>query len=136
MVKDAKEHEEEDRRKRDEAEARNQADSLVYTTEKMLSEIGDKVSGEQKGKIDSGMKSLKEALGGNDIANIRKETESLQKAVGEAGASIYQKAAEEAAAKAGKEGPKEEGSAGKGKKGKEDDAVDAEYKVDDEGKKG
>ncbi len=128
MVQDAKEHEEEDKRKKEEAEVRNTADSLVYSTEKTVSEIGDKISNDHKENIESGMKSLKEALEGKDIEKVKKETESLQKAVGDAGASIYQKAAQEAAEKSAQEDSK------KSKKDHEEEAVDAEYKVEDEEK--
>jgi molecular chaperone DnaK len=127
MVQDAKEHEEEDKRKKEEAEVRNTADSLLYSTEKTVSEIGDKISKDHKENIESGMKSLKEVMEGKDVEKIKKETESLQKAVGEAGASIYQKAAQEAAEKSAQEDSKES------KKGHEE-AVDAEYTVDDEEK--
>ncbi len=123
MVSDAKGHEEEDRKRKDEAEAKNVADTMLYTTEKTISELGDKFSKEQKESIESAMKSLKDALEGTDIEKIKKETESLQKTVGEAGASIYQKAAE----KSTEDAPKK-------KKDKQEDAVDAEYKVDDEDK--
>ncbi len=132
MVKDAKEHEEEDRKRKEEVEARNDADSLIYTTEKTLSELGEKLSDEQKGKIESCMKTLKDALHENDIEKIKKETENLQKTVGEAGASIYQKAAE-AANKSAEEQGKKGGKPGKKEKKKDDEkVVDAEYKVDEE----
>jgi len=113
-------------------EARNDADSLIYTTEKTLSELGEKLSNEQKGKIESCMKKLKDALHENDIEKIKKETENLQKTVGEAGASIYQKAAE-AANKSAEEQGKKGGKPGKKEKKKDDEkVVDAEYKVDEE----
>jgi molecular chaperone DnaK len=121
MIKEAKEHEEEDRRRREEAEARNAADSLIYTTEKTLSELGDKISKEQKDRVDSAVKSLKDALKGKDIERIKKETENLQKVIGEVGASIYQKVARE----------KEEGEGKEGKK-TDEKVIDAEYKVEDE----
>ena len=96
---DAKEHEEEDKKRKEEVEVRNNADSLAYASEKTLSEIGDKLSKEQKEKIEFAMKELKESLEGTDTANIKEKTESLQKVIGDAGASIYQKAAAEQAAK-------------------------------------
>ncbi len=141
MVQDAKEHEEEDKRNKEEAEARNNADTLVYTTEKTLSEIGDKISKEQKEKIEKSMKELKEALSGSDIEKIKKESENLQKVVGEAGASIYQEAMKkqaEDAAKRAAEGKKEENTEDEkpGKKRSSDEkVVDAEYEVKNDGKK-
>ncbi len=77
MVKDAEAHAEEDKRRRDEAEVRNNADSPVYQTEKMLAENGDKVSGEEKETIDANLASLKEALAGNDLEAIKGATEKL-----------------------------------------------------------
>jgi molecular chaperone DnaK len=77
MVKDAEAHAEEDRRRREEAEIRNNADSLVYQTEKMLADNGDKVSGEEKDTIDANLASLKEALGGSDLEAIKNATEKL-----------------------------------------------------------
>jgi molecular chaperone DnaK len=130
MIKEAKEHEEEDKRKKEEVEVRNTADSLIYTTEKTISELGDKISKEQKDKVESAMKSLKDALKGKDIEKIKKETENLQKVIGEAGASIYQKVAEEAAKKQAEEERKKQGD--KEKKGEKTDekVIDAEYKVE------
>lgn len=141
MIKEAKEHEEEDKRKKEEAEARNNADTLIYTTEKTLSEIGDKLTKEQKERIEKSMKDLKEALSGSDIEKIKRETENLQKVVGEAGASIYQEAmkrqAEESAKKA-TEGKRNETKSEEKSKQKPSDekVVDAEYEVkEEEGKK-
>lgn len=91
MVKEAKEHEEDDKRKREEIEIRNAADSLSYTAEKTLSELGDKLPAEQKGNIENGLKELKTALEGKDIQTIKKEMEKFQKLLQEAGASLYQK---------------------------------------------
>ncbi len=134
MVQDAKEHEEEDRRKKEEAEIRNNADTLVYTTEKTLSEIGDKLSSEQKDRIEKSMKDLKDALSGRDIEKIKRETENLQRVVGEAGTSIYQEAMKRRANEDAKRGPgrKAGGSEKHGKK--EEKVVDAEYSVEDEDK--
>ena len=126
MIEEAKKYEEEDRKKKQEAEMRNNADTLIYTTEKMLSELGDKISREQKEKINKALKSLKEALEGKDIEKIKKEMENLQKVVGEAGASFYQKAnlGNESAAKSESE---------REKSAKDDEkVVDAEYRVEDE----
>src|SRR5262249_8406751 len=77
MVKDAEQHAEEDRRRKEEAEVRNQADTLVYQTDKMLAENGNKVSGAEKDTIESNLASLKEALSGTDIEAIKSATEKL-----------------------------------------------------------
>ncbi len=127
MVKDAKEHEEDDKKRKEEAEARNNADTLAYTTEKTLSELGDKITKEHKEKIEKSLKELKDSLAGQDVEKIKKDTENLQKVVGEAGASIYQDAAKKQAE--GK--PKEEK---KPDKKKDENVVDAEYEVKDDKK--
>ncbi|MEM5812583.1 MAG: molecular chaperone DnaK, partial [Candidatus Aenigmatarchaeota archaeon] len=92
MIREAKEHEEEDKRRREEIEIRNNADSLIYSTEKTLSELGDKLDNEQKEKIESALKSAKDALAGKDVEEIKAEIDKLQKAIAEAGTSIYQEA--------------------------------------------
>lgn len=131
MVNDAKKHEEEDKKQKEEVELRNNADTILYATEKTLSELGDKFEKGQKENIEKSIKSLKEALEGKDTEEIKKDMESLSKIVQEAGAAIYQEAAKEQAEKAKKE---EAGSKkGEGKKAdKDENVVDAEYKVEDE----
>jgi len=89
MIKEAKEHEEEDKKRKEEIEIRNNADSLIYTTEKTLSDLGDKLNKEHKDKIENALKTSKEALQNNNLEIIKKETENLQKVLQEAGASIY-----------------------------------------------
>lgn len=135
MVKEAKEHEEEDKRKKEEVETRNNADSLIYTTEKTLSELGDKLSKEQKEKIESVLKSTKSALDAKDMGKIKEETEKLQKVLQEAGTEIYQEAAKKYAEEQAKQGA----GSGEGKESSGENAgekvVDAEYKVEEEEKK-
>jgi len=121
MIKEAKEHEEEDKKRREEVEIRNNADSLIYTTEKTLSELGDKLEKEQKEKIENKLKEMKEVLKGEDIGKIKEKMEELTKVVQEAGASIYQQTAKQATKQA-EEKPQDE------------KVVDAEYKVEDENK--
>jgi molecular chaperone DnaK len=132
MIREAKEHEEEDRRKREEVEIRNNADSLIYTTEKTLSELGDKLTQEQREKIEKAVKSLKSALEGKDVTKIREETEKLQKVLQEAGTAIYQEAArryaeEQAKQKAGAQEEKE----GSGGKKHQEKVIDADFKVEE-----
>lgn len=128
MMKEAEEHAEEDRKRKEEIEIRNNADSLIYTTEKTLSEFGDKIGKEQKDRIEGAKKALKEALAGKDTAEIKKLTEELGKAVQEVGATIYQQAQQAQQAKAKPEEKKEEKKEG-------EKVVDAEYKVEGEEKK-
>ncbi|HEX4818863.1 MAG TPA: Hsp70 family protein, partial [Acidimicrobiales bacterium] len=77
MVRDAESHAEEDRRRRDEAEARNNADTLVYQTEKLLREQGEKISGDEKESVEKALADLKAALGGTDVELIKTTTERL-----------------------------------------------------------
>jgi molecular chaperone DnaK len=134
MVRQAKEFEEEDRKRKEEVKIRNDADALIYTAEKTLYEIGEKLSGDQKSRIEAAIKSAKEAFEGKEIDKIKKETENLQKVLQEAGTAIYQEAArkyaeEQAAKEAAGKGSAE--PSGKEEKGKEE-AVDADFKVEDE----
>jgi molecular chaperone DnaK len=77
MVRDAEAHAEEDRRRREEAEVRNNADTLVYQTEKLLREQGDKISGDEKTSVESALADLKTALSGTDVEAIKSATERL-----------------------------------------------------------
>ena len=74
MVKDAEANKEADKKKRETVDARNQADSLVFSTEKSLKEHGDKVSAEEKKSIENGIAELKKSLEGTDIEDIKKKT--------------------------------------------------------------
>ncbi|MDD1677449.1 MAG: molecular chaperone DnaK [Methanomicrobiales archaeon] len=134
MVNQAKEFEEEDRKRKEEVKIRNDADTLIYTAEKTLADIGDKLNADQKTKVEAALKSAKEAFEGKEIDRIKKETENLQKVLQEAGTAIYEEAAkkyaaEQAAKEAAAKGPGE--PEGKEEKGK-DEAVDADFKVEDE----
>ena len=142
MVKEAEKYAEDDKKRKEEIELRNQADSLVYTTEKTLEELGDKISKDQKDKVERAKDTLKESLKGTDMAKIKADTDELTKALHEVSAVVYQEAAkkaaeEEAEATKAKEG--EEGKAGAGaeaKKGEgEGDYVDVDYDVKGEGEK-
>ncbi|MEM7826852.1 MAG: molecular chaperone DnaK [Candidatus Aenigmatarchaeota archaeon] len=133
MIKEAKEHEEEDRRRKEEVEARNNLDSLIYTTEKTLSEIGDKLSKEHRDKIEEALKEAKEALK-KDIGEIKKHTENLQKVLQEAGTAIYQEAAKKYAeeqTKQKKETKEEENKKSRKRKDNEK-IIDADFKVENE----
>jgi molecular chaperone DnaK len=127
MVKDAEAHAEEDRKRREEAEVRNQADTLVYQTEKLLKEQGDKISGDEKSAVEDKLGDLKGALGGSDIEAIRNATDALMSASQTFTQKLYDAAsAESAAAGGGPGGPTD--AAGQPS---DDDVVDAEI-VDDE----
>src|SRR5204862_3784493 len=77
MVRDAESHAEDDRRRKEEAEVRNNADTLVYQTEKLLREQADSLSGDEKAKVEGHLQELKDALNGTDIEAIRRATETL-----------------------------------------------------------
>ncbi len=96
MVKDAEAHAEEDRKRREEAEVRNNADSLVYQTEKVLRDQGDKVSAEEKAAVEEPLASLKKALEGNDNAVIKSATETLMSASQAFSQKLYEAAARDA----------------------------------------
>lgn len=141
MVKDADEHAEDDKKKKETAETRNQGDSLAYATEKALSEMGDKLDAKQKEETEKKVEALKKALEGEDTEKIKTATEELSKASQELFTKAYEEAAKayqeaqgkEANANGGDEPPKK---AKKSKKKKDDKVVDAEYEVvDDDGKK-
>lgn len=100
-VKEAERFAQEDSQRREEIEVRNQADSLVYASEKMLKEAGDVATTEQKEKIQKGIAELKEAISGGDLAAIKAKTESLQSAIYELSAAMYQKASQQQQQQAG-----------------------------------
>src|SRR5690554_1159879 len=92
MVKEAQEHEEEDKKRLEEIEVRNEADSLVYQTEKTLKDAGDKVSQEVKDKVEKAKDELKKALEGDNIEEIKQKIEGLTDALTGFSTELYQKA--------------------------------------------
>jgi molecular chaperone DnaK len=129
MVKDAEAHAEEDRQRKEEAEVRNTADTLVYQTEKLLREQGDKISADEKQGVEEKLADLKSALGGNDIEAMKTATELLMNASQEFTQKLYQQAAaEQQDAPGGSAGPSGASAPD------DDDVVDAEIVDDDEGK--
>jgi len=127
MVKDAEANKDEDKKKRESVDARNQADTLIHSTEKNLKEHGAKVSDADKKAIEDASSALKEAIKGTDIEDIKKKTETLVQASMKLGEAIY-KSQEK------KEGSSKEGD--KNNEGKNDDnVVDADFEeVKEEGK--
>jgi len=126
MVRDAEAHAEEDRRRRDEAEVRNQADTLVYQTEKLLKEQGDKIAGDEKDRVESALKTLKDALGGSDLEAIKSGTEALMNASQTFAQKLYEQSAAEQQAAGG--APGGDGAS----QPNDDEVVDAEI-VDEQG---
>src|SRR5690349_1564836 len=106
MRKDAELHAEEDKKKREEVETRNEADSAVYRSEKMLKDSADKISGDDKSKIEAAINDVKEALKGSDNSAIRAAADKLNEAWQAVSAELYKAASEKArAGKAGEKGP-------------------------------
>jgi molecular chaperone DnaK len=92
MIKDAELYADADKKLKEEAETRNHADSLIYQTEKMLGELGEKLSEDHKSKIQTATESLKESMKDGNISDIKTKIEELEKVVQEAGAAVYQQA--------------------------------------------
>ncbi|TCP32334.1 molecular chaperone DnaK [Scopulibacillus darangshiensis] len=125
MVKDAEENAEADKKRREEVDLRNEADQLVFTTDKTLNDLGDKVDEAEKAKATEAKESLQKALEGSDIEAIRSEKDALQEVVQQLSVKLYEQAAQEAQAQG-------EQAENKG----QDDVVDAEYEeVKDDEKK-
>ena len=135
MSAEAEAHAEEDKKKREVVDLKNQADQLIYSTEKTLKEHGEKVSAETRGNIESAVNNLKEAIKGDDADAIRKAIENLGTAGQELGKVLYEEAAKKqtASASAGQASqappppPEEEV-----KRKKPDDVIDAEFEAKDE----
>ena len=95
MMKDAEANKEADEKKKEEAEIRNKADSIVFQTEKAISDLGDKISAEDKTKAEDKLNGLKKALEGTDIEEIKTKTEELEKVAMDLAAKVYEAAAKE-----------------------------------------
>jgi len=130
MMKEAEQFAEADKKKREEAEVRNQADSLIYTVEKTKSDLKDKIPQDLVTKLDEATKKLKDSLSQQDIEQIKKEIEGVNNILKEVGTIAYQQAA--AAASAQSSTPSAEKSSSS--TGPQQKVVDAEYKVDEDKK--
>jgi molecular chaperone DnaK len=126
MRKEAEVNAETDRKRKDLIEIKNRADNTMYTAEKTLKDLGDKVPADIKQQTEDGVKKLREVLSGEDVEAIRRETDALGETIQKIGSSVYQQAPTES--------PKPEAGAGdtpppgpEGDKGGED-VVDGEFK--------
>ena len=141
MVHDAASHAEEDRKARELVDARNQCDSLIHMVKKSLNEYGDKISGDEKAKIEEAIHDAEEAMKGNDRAQIAAKTDALSAASQKLGEQMYSQMQAEAAASGGAAGAQEasggeaSSSAGASHKAAEADIVDAEFTEVKEDKK-
>ncbi|MEU4097686.1 molecular chaperone DnaK [Streptomyces sp. NPDC026673] len=129
MMREAEQYAEEDHRRREEAETRNNAEGLVYSTEKLLRDNPDKVPGELKSEVESAVADLKERLKGEDSAAIRQATERLTASAQKIGTAMYAQAQAERSAAGGGEAPHAAPPEG------DEDVVDAEI-VDDDKREG
>ncbi|MEN6610643.1 MAG: molecular chaperone DnaK [Methanoregulaceae archaeon] len=133
MVSDAKQYEEQDKARKEEVEARNAADSLVYLAEKTKSDLADKLSPDMTDRLNGAITAVKAAMEGKDAAQIKSETEKLQKILGEAGSAAYQEATQrQAREQAGPESSSGEASGGTTGGPEGENVVDADFKVKDE----
>ena len=129
MKSDASAHAADDKKKKDEIDIKNQADNLVFQTEKQLKEFGDKVSGDARSKIESAKEQLKDAIKSNNVNSMKTAIDSLNAAWNEASTQMYQQATA-AGAQPGagpQQGPPESGA-----KKDEKKVEDAQYEVVDE----
>jgi len=124
MVREAEEYAEADKQLKEDIETRNQADTLAYSTEKMLGELGDKIPDDIKGKIQGSLEELKTAMKDGSIADIKGKMDELQKVSQEAGEAIYKQSAEAQQAAGGPQTPPPSEQQEPGKK-----TVDADYRV-------
>ena len=145
MVKEAEKFSDEDKKKKEKVESKNQGESLVYSTEKLLKDLGDKVSKEEKGKVQSAIEKLKDALKADEPDRIKAASEELTTSLHGITTRMYQQAGAQAAeeqrrqAGTGPQGPPpgppedEDADAGRKKKRPDDGkTVDAEYKIIDD----
>jgi molecular chaperone DnaK len=133
MKKEAKEHEEEDKKRKENIEIRNTADSLVHSTEKTLQELKDKFSSEDRENLENALKELREALTGDDTATIKEKTDALTAAFQKASTTIYQQAAQQHQQQPGTGSAQDD--SWKGQPSDDDSTINADYKVKDDKKK-
>jgi molecular chaperone DnaK len=143
MAKDAEAHAEEDKKKREVVDLKNQADQLIYSTEKTLKEHGDKVSGDVRGNIENAVNNLKESVKGEDADAIKKAIENLGTTSQELGKVLYEEAAKKQATSDGPQpqpgpaGPDDQAppppppADDEPKRKKAEDVIDAEFEAKD-----
>ena len=115
-VKDAEKFAEEDKKRKEEVEVKNQADSMVYQTEKTLKDLGDKLDAAEKESIEAEIKKLKDAIEKNDLEGMKTNTEAVQQALYKVSEKLYQQQAAQEAPQDGTAGP-EQSDAGAGQTG-------------------
>jgi molecular chaperone DnaK len=132
MKKEAKEHEQEDLKRKEKIEVRNNADALAHSTEKTLAELKDKFSSDDKASIEKALQELRTALTGDDTALIKEKSEALTQALSKASAALYQQAAQQYQQQQQQQGgTQQQTDSGESP---DDDSINADYKVKDEKK--
>lgn len=131
MKKDATEHAAEDKKKKEAVEVKNQADSLIFQTKKQITEMGDKISADQKSKLEAEIKKVEDAMATNNTESIKSATEGLSKVWNEVASHLYQQAGSQ-----GQQAPGGQGAPqGEEPKTGKEEAQDASYEVVDEEEK-
>ncbi len=133
MVQDAEKHAEEDKKKKEEVEAKNNADHMIYQTEKLLKESGDKLQPSDKSEIESKVSALKSAIDSNNTDNIKRATEELQSAWSKASESLYKQGQQSGGETGQQSQANETNNEDTGRK--DDSVVDADYEVVDDNDK-
>ena len=130
MVKDAEAHAAEDKKARDTIEAKNNGESVVYATEKALKDYGDKISADERAKIESAVQELKDALANSNATaeELKSKTEKVQQASMELGQKVYEAAQQNAGAQGGAAGGASSSDSSQSSSSKGDDGtMDASY---------
>ncbi len=130
MVRDAELHADEDKAEREKIETRNQADNLIYSTEKSLKDYGDKISEEDKSAIEQATAALRTALEGNDVEDIKAKMEALQQAAYKLAEEVYKQAAPEGSDQGGSSAD----ASGQSGSSSDDNVEDADFEVVDDDK--
>jgi molecular chaperone DnaK len=133
MVHQAEQFSEEDKKRKEKVEALNQADTLIYTTEKTLIELGDKVTAEEREKVQKASEEVKAAMKTDDVAAIKAKVDALMKEMSAVSTRIYQAAAAQQQAQQAQQPQQEAPPPGDGKKdqGGKGDFTDADYHIVD-----
>ena len=127
MVKEAEENREADEKKKEEADARNDAEQMIFATEKAIKDLGDKVEEKDKEKAEKEIEDLKKALEGDDVEDIKEKTTKLNESAMALATKVYEEAAKKQQEESADEEKEDKKDKKKTKKSKDDDVVDADY---------
>ncbi|HPY34785.1 MAG TPA: molecular chaperone DnaK [Smithellaceae bacterium] len=127
LMREAEQHAEEDKRRKELIEARNQADSMIYSVEKNIKEFGDKIDASEKSRIEDAINKTKKAMEGDDIQTIKKAQDELMSASHKLAEAMYAKTAGGPGGPSGGEGARQQTGAEQTSRKKDDDVVDADF---------